>query len=134
MSKFLNDIRGMENKLPVNRKNINTIVILCFGTALGTFSKFLDMIPINRLRFVFSYLDIVNFLRRFAIWVFIALCISVYSNSSVRAGINVSAFFVGMVTSYYLYSNYIAGFFQKLRYNLVWIYSYISVSGIYQLV
>ena len=112
MSKFLNDIRGMENKLPVNRKNINTIVILCFGTALGTFSKFLDMIPINRLRFVFSYLDIVNFLRRFAIWVFIALCISVYSNSSVRAGINVSAFFVGMVTSYYLY-------FSK-NYAIIW--------------
>ena len=55
----------------------------------------------------------------FAIWVLIALCISIYSNSAIRASINVFAFFIGMVASYYLYSNYIAGFFPR-SYAVIW--------------
>ena len=64
-------------------------------------------------------LDVGNFLGRFAIWVLIALCISIYSNSAIRASINVFVFFVGMVASYYLYSNYIAGFFPR-SYAMIW--------------
>ena len=64
-------------------------------------------------------LDVHNFLGRFAIWVLIALCISIYSNSAIRASINVFAFFIGMVASYYLYSNYIAGFFPR-SYAVIW--------------
>ena len=55
----------------------------------------------------------------YAIWVLIALCISIYSNSAIRASVNVFAFFVGMVASYYLYSNYIAGFFPR-SYAMIW--------------
>ena len=46
-------------------------------------------------------------------------CISIYSNSAIRASINVFAFFIGMVASYYLYSNYIAGFFPR-SYAVIW--------------
>lgn len=119
MNKFLNDIRGIENPISIRKKIINTITMLCLGLALGTFSKFLDTTPVNELPYVFAYLDITNFLGRFAIWVLIALCISIYSNSSVRAGVNVFVFFVAMVASYYLYSNYIAGFFPK-SYAIIW--------------
>lgn len=41
------------------------------------------------------------------------------SNSSIRASANVFVFFIGMVTSYYLYSNYVAGFFQG-SYAMIW--------------
>lgn len=119
MNKFLNNIRSIENPISIRKKIINTITMLCLGLVLGTFSKFLDTTPVNELPFVFAYLDIRNFLGRFAIWVFIALCISIYSNSSVRAGVNVFVFFGGMVASYYLYSNYIAGFFPK-NYAIIW--------------
>ena len=51
--------------------------------------------------------------------ILIALCISIYSNSAIRASINVFVFFVGMVASYYLYSNYIAGFFPR-SYAMIW--------------
>ena len=64
-------------------------------------------------------LDVHNFLGRFAIWVLLALCISIYSNSAIRAGINVLVFFIGMVASYYLYSNYAAGFFPR-SYAMIW--------------
>ncbi|WP_370765067.1 hypothetical protein [Gemmiger formicilis] len=58
----------------------------------------------------------------------IALYISIYSNSAIRASINVFAFFIGMVASYYLYSNYIAGFFPR-SYAVIWfaIYSCFSI-------
>ena len=117
---FLNNIRCVEKKISVKRQMINTVAIMFFGILLGAFSKFLDDTPINRLPFFFGYLDIVNFLGRFAIWVFLALCVSVYSISPIRAAINAFVFFVGMVTSYYLYSNYIAGFFPK-SYAMIWV-------------
>ena len=123
MKKFLNDIRSAENPISCNRKIINTIAILLLGIALGTFSKFLDFrqaeLP-SVLMAIDGALDVHNFLGRFAIWVLIALCISIYSNSAIRASINVFVFFVGMVASYYLYSNYIAGFFPR-SYAMIWV-------------
>ena len=122
MIKFLNDIRNVEKPISNNRKIINTIAVLFLGIALGTFSKFLDFrqaeLP-SGLMAIDAALDVHNFLGRFAIWVLIALCISIYSNSAIRASINVFAFFIGMVASYYLYSNYVAGFFPR-SYAMIW--------------
>ena len=123
MNKFLNDIRSAENPLPNNKKIINTMAVLFLGIALGTFSKFLDFrqaeLP-SVLMAINEALDVHNLLGRFAIWVLIALCISIYSNSSIRASVNVLVFFIGMVTSYYLYSNYVAGFFPR-NYAMIWV-------------
>ena len=118
MKKFLNDIRSAENPISGNRKIINTIAVLFLGIALGTFSKFLDFRQAE-LPSVLMAIDVHNFLGRFAIWVLIALCISIYSNSATRASVNVFAFFAGMVASYYLYSNYVAGFFPR-SYAMIW--------------
>ena len=116
MKKFLNDIRVAENAIPLNKQVINTVLILLLGIALGTFSKFLDCTPVNELPFIFEYLDITNFLGRFAIWVLIGLCISIYSNSSIRASINVFVFFAGMVTSYLFMVVVILKFVQSWSY------------------
>ena len=120
MKDFLNNIRSVKNTISVNRKIINTLVILCFGIALGTFSKFIDNTASNDLSFVLEYLDVGNFLGRFAIWVLIAICISIYSNSPIRAALNVFVFFAGMISSYYLYSKFIAGFL-PINYAMVWV-------------
>ena len=123
MNLFLNDIRCAENPISGNRKIINTIAVFFLGIALGTFSKFLDFrqaqLP-GVLMAIDGALDIHNSLGRFAIWALIALCISVYSNSAIRASVNVFVFFLGMVTSYYLYSNYVAGFFPR-SYAMIWV-------------
>ena len=122
MKEFLNHIRSAENPISGNRKIINTIAVLFLGIALGTFSKFLDFrqaeLP-SVLMAIDGALDVHNFLGRFAIWVLLALCISIYSNSATRASVNVFAFFAGMVASYYLYSNYAAGFFPR-SYAMIW--------------
>jgi hypothetical protein len=93
---------------------------MLLGIGLGTLSKYLDCTASNELPRTIEYLDVRNFLGRLDIWIFIAVCISVYSTSAKRASVNVFVFFSGMVASYYLYSNFIAGFFPK-SYAMIWI-------------
>lgn len=120
MRTFLNNIRYKEKSISYSKQIRNTIAILFLGIVLGIFSKFLDNTASNDLPFIVELLDITNFLGRFAIWVLIGLCISIYSNSSIRASINVFVFFSGMVTIYYLYSKFVAGFFPR-SYAMIWV-------------
>ena len=119
MNKFLNNIRFVNKQIPLSKKVFYSIAILLLGIVLGIVSKFLDTTPSNELPFIIESLDFRNFLGRFAIWILIAVCISIYSNSSIRAALNVFGLFVGMVTSYYLYSKFVAGFFPR-SYALIW--------------
>lgn len=119
MGEFLNSIRYKNQPMPVRKRAVNTMMILWIGVILGLVAKYLDTVPVNELPPVLAYLDVRNFLGRFAFWVLAALCIAVYSNSSVRAAINVFLFFVGMVSAYYLYSCYAVGFFPK-SYAMIW--------------
>lgn len=116
---FFNRIRCANKQMPMSKKILHSIAVLFFGIVLGTVSKFLDTTPSNELPFIIERLDVRNFLGRFAIWILIAVCISIYSNSSIRAAVNVFTFFLGMVTSYYLYSTFIAGFFPR-SYAMIW--------------
>lgn len=119
MSFFLNSIRCVDKKITVNRQIADTVGIMLLGVVLGVISKYLDCTPSNELPFMIEYLDLRNFLGRFGIWILLAVCISVYSVSPVRAGINVLVFFIGVVTSYYLYSKLAAGFFPR-SYAMIW--------------
>lgn len=94
--------------------------VLCLGVGLGILSKFLDCTPSNSLPSWIEMLDFRNFLGRFPFWILIAVCISIYSKTPIHAALNVFLFFVGMVASYYLYSNYIAGFFPR-NYAMIWV-------------
>lgn len=119
MPGFLNHIRYTEKKLPIKKQFIDTTGIALFGIALGIVSKYLDCTASNELPFLIEYLDVRNFLGRFAIWIFLAVCIAIYSVSPKRASLNAFVFFAGMLTSYYLYSKFIAGFFPK-SYAMIW--------------
>lgn len=116
---FLSSVRCKEKPISTRKQVLHTVAIAFFGIALGTFSKFLDTTPANALPFLFQYLDLTNFLGRFAIWVLLGICISIYSNSAMRASINAFVFFLAMVGSYYLYSKLVAGFFPK-SYAMIW--------------
>lgn len=114
-------LREMRAPKPVSRRQtvICALLALIFGAGLGLFSKFLDTCDYNALPALLQTLDITNFLGRFAVWIFLAVCISVYSPSASRAALNVFLFFLGMVTCYYLYSALGAGFFPR-RYAMIW--------------
>lgn len=116
---MLEGIRTVQTECSRQRKVINTVWISVFGICMGTGSKALDETDYDTLPNVMQALDITNFLGRFAVWIFIAVCISVYSSSARRAALHVFLFFAGMVSSYYLYAKLAAGFF-PLNYALIW--------------
>ena len=85
--------------IALSEQIIRTIVILLLGIALGALSKFLDSTASNVLPPILEYLDVRNFLGRFAIWMLLGLRIAVYSPSPACAAISVFAFFSGMASS-----------------------------------
>ena len=108
-----------DNSITLKRKIISSIAILIFGILIGVGSKALDEAAFNELPTIMQKLDITNFLGRFGIWIFIGVCISVYSSSAKRAALNVFLFFIGMVSSYYIYCALVAGFFPT-NYAMIW--------------
>ena len=120
--KYLNRVRKPETQSSLQAKLLMVAGALLLGVCLGTFSKYLDYrqtaLP-GILQQIDASLDLHNFLGTFAPWTVIAVFLSIKSPSPFQASANVFAFFAGMVASYYLYSNYVAGFFPK-SYAMIW--------------
>lgn len=116
-------VRTRERHDPLKKEIGITAGVLLLGVCLGAFSKFLDYRQAELppfLSLIDQTLDLHNFLGTFAPWVVLAVFLSIKSSSAFRAGLHVFAFFAGMVTSYYLYSNFVAGFFPK-SYAMIWV-------------
>ena len=73
-----------------------------------------------RISFYRPFLDLSNFFSRMGVWMFLGICISIYSRTPLSAAFNSLLFFAGMVGSYYVYTVTIAGFFPK-SYMMIWI-------------
>lgn len=119
MIEFLNGIRKPEPMTTAD-KITHSFFILIVGIVLGVISKMLDETASNLLPPFIEALDLGNFFSRMGVWLFLAVIISIYSKSAVGAGLKVFLFFTGMVSSYYLYTIFIAGFFPR-SYMMIWI-------------
>ena len=122
MKAWLYKIRTPNRDIKLSLQITYSILILLLGIALGVFSKWLDNMGINDAiwwQHILGIIDLRNVFSEFAIWLLIALTISVYSSSPLRAGLNVFLFFAGMCISYHLYTIVFAGF-NPQRYMMIW--------------
>lgn len=118
MNNFLRRIREPMN-MPISRNFLYSLLILIAGILLGVISKVLDETASNELPYLIDVLDLRNFFSRMGVWIFLAVLISIYSKSPARSAINVLLFFAGMVSSYFLYTINVAGFYPK-SYMMIW--------------
>lgn len=122
MESRLNQIREPNKNSKMRKKIINTTLILILGITLGIFSKWLDNMSINQAiwwQHLLEITDLRNVFSSFGIWIGIAVSISVFSETPLRASLNVFLFFIGMNTSYHLYTVLFSGF-HPTNYMIIW--------------
>lgn len=120
MRTFLEKIRKPQKNQSTLTMVLITLGIVLGGFLLGVLQKWIDGSASNVLPDILNQLDIGNYFGRLAIWILLATIISVYAKTPLRAAINTFLFFIGMLTGYYLYCNYVLGFLPR-TYMMIWV-------------
>ena len=85
-------IRKSGQPIPLSKAILHTAIITCLGLMTGALIKLLDIYTTN----------LGNIFSQVSVWIFLCTLISVYSNSAIRAAVNVFGFCMGMLLTYYI--------------------------------
>lgn len=122
MKDFFNKIRTPDTDINRKQKIMLPLFMLLLGIVLGIFSKWLDNLSIDDTiwwQHLLGVLDLGNVFSGFGIWICLAVAISVFSKTPLRAGLHVFLFFLGMCVSYHLYTILFCGF-NPMAYMMIW--------------
>lgn len=89
---FYEQIKETEQTIPLFKTTVSTVIIIGLGLIIGVLSKVLDIYTTN----------LGNVFSQTSVWIFLGTLISVYSNTALRAAINVFGFCMGMLLTYYI--------------------------------
>lgn len=117
---FLDSVRAPDRSGTLASQIFVSIGVLCFGAVLGVVQKWLDGTAVNELPTLLQRLDIGNFFGRLGIWILLATVLSVYAKTPYRAAMNTFLLFISMLSGYYLYSRFVAGFL-PVSYMMLWV-------------
>lgn len=106
---MLNRIRSPGGKLPRSKALLYSVSVTAFGFLIGTAAKLFDIYTTN----------LGNIFSQMSVWIFICVLIAVFSNSPLRAAINVLLFCVGMLASYYITAELLSSFY-SMRFVFGW--------------
>ena len=84
---YLVHIRKSGQPIPLSKAILHTAIITCLGLMTGALIKLLDIYTTN----------LGNIFSQVSVWIFLCTLISVYSNSAIRAAVNVFWFLHGNV-------------------------------------
>lgn len=88
----------------MRKKILNPVTMLCFGLFIGIVARLLDIYTTN-FGEIFSQM---------AIWILIGTLISVYSETAIKAMLNVLPFCLGMLATYYAVAAWSHGVYSKV--------------------
>lgn len=85
-------IRKSRQNISLSKAVIHTAIITCLGLIVGVVIKLFDIYTTN----------LGNIFSQVSVWIFLCTLISIYSNTAMRAAVNVFGFCVGMLLTYYI--------------------------------
>lgn len=85
-------IRKSGQPIPLSKAINHTAIITCLGLIVGVLIKLFDIYTTN----------LGNIFSQVSVWIFLCTLISVYSNTAMRAAVNVFSFCMGMLLAYYI--------------------------------
>ncbi len=120
MKEKLNKIRKPAQYSKKSNFIIFFISVVLTGFIMGVVSKYSDTVASNDGMYGAVLHSISYITTELGIWIFIASIIAMYSYKPMHAMMNSIGFFLSMLTSYYLYSRYVCGFYST-KVILYWV-------------
>lgn len=100
----------------LKKSNVYSLFLpFIIGIVLGITAKLIDVPYVTSKFPVFD-----DIMGRFAIWVWAAAIISIFSKTAIFAAVRSFLFFIGMLSAYYSYTVLFLNFFPKSQIILVW--------------